>query len=131
MSVGHIPLVTVDLDVRERELLSAGLDGWSGTARPTDALAVALGFTDVTHLLEEADRIGTLVRDGAAVSCLDAARALAATEIAFSSDVFGAGVEWETTSGLSDVDTIRTLRVLQRKLASEYNVAADGITETD
>jgi hypothetical protein len=33
-----------------------------------------------------------------------------------SSDVIGAGVEWETVTGLSDVETLRLLRGLQRKL---------------
>jgi hypothetical protein len=93
----------------------------------TNALAIALGFTTETHLLEEAKLIRTLLDDGASLTPLDAARALAATEIVFASDVFGSGVEWESTTGLSDEDTIRTLRVLQRKLAGEYTVVADGI----
>src|SRR6267378_3449538 len=46
---GKFPFVAVDLDERERELLSAGLAEWGGPARPTNALAVALGFTDVTR----------------------------------------------------------------------------------
>jgi hypothetical protein len=34
----------------------------------------------------------------------------------FSSDVFGAGVEWETVNGMTDQETISVLRPLQRKL---------------
>jgi hypothetical protein len=117
----------VNLDQRERDLLSVGLAEWGGPARLTNALAVTLGFTDKTHLLTEAQRIRTLLDDGAALSALDAARALAATEIAFASDVFGSGVEWETTTGLNDEDTMRTLRALQRKLSGDYTVASDGI----
>jgi hypothetical protein len=117
----------VNLDQSERELLSVGLGEWGGPARLTNALAIALGFTTETHLLEEAKLIRTLLDDGASLTPLDAARALAATEIVFASDVFGSGVEWESTTGLSDEDTIRTLRVLQRKLAGEYTVVADGI----
>jgi hypothetical protein len=117
----------VNLDQQERDLLSAGLGECGGPARLTNALAFALGFTDETHLLNEAKRIRNLIDDGVPLTPLDAARALAATEIVFASDVFGSGVEWETTTGLSDEDTIRTLRVLQRKLAGEYTVVADGI----
>ena len=42
---------------------------------------------------------------------------LLATEIVFVSDLAGSGVEWQTTTGRDDETTIRTLRVIQRKLA--------------
>ena len=38
------------------------------------------------------------------------------TEVVFVSDLVGSGVEWETTTGLSDEVTIRLLRGIQRKL---------------
>jgi hypothetical protein len=85
--------VTVNLDQQERDLLSAGLGEWGGPARLTNALAIALGFTDETHLHNEAKRIRTLLDDGALLTPLDAERPLAATEIVFASDVFGSGVE--------------------------------------
>jgi hypothetical protein len=44
-------------------------------------------------------------------------RALLATELAFASDVLGSGVEWSTTTGWRDDETIRCLRNIQRKLA--------------
>ncbi|MEU1542912.1 hypothetical protein [Actinacidiphila glaucinigra] len=37
-------------------------------------------------------------------------------EIVFVSDLAGSGVEWPTTTGLSDEATIRVLRAIQRKL---------------
>ncbi|MFJ6406984.1 hypothetical protein ACIQK9_15900 [Streptomyces hydrogenans] len=40
-----------------------------------------------------------------------------AAEIVFVSDLAGSGVEWRTTTGRDDESTIRTLRVIQRKLA--------------
>lgn len=117
----------VKLDERERHLLSAGLNEWGGPARPTDTLAVALGFRDVGHLLDEGKRIRARLRDDLPLTSLDAARALAATEIVFASDVFGSGVEWATTTGLADDETIRALRGLQRKLIGEYQVTSEGI----
>lgn len=76
----------------------------------------ALGFSGPTFATEV-----SLLRDrivaGEALDGGDWTRALIATEIVFVSDVVGAGVEWEICTGLSDVETIATLRSLQRKLA--------------
>ena len=111
-------VVTVDLTADERKLLAQGLLQWGGPAAPTDALAVALGFADVRDLLTKSRRIGTAIRQGTPVTVSDFRRALVATEIVFSSDVFGAGVEWETVTGLTDQETISLHRTLQRKLVS-------------
>jgi hypothetical protein len=73
-----------------------------------------LGFVDVAHLLDETDRLSDLLDEGKPLAAREATRALAATEISFASDVFGAGVEWSTVTGLA------VLRGLQRKLVSEY-----------
>lgn len=43
------------------------------------------------------------------------ARTLLAVEIVFVSDLAGSGVEWPTTTGISDESTIRALRSIQRK----------------
>ncbi len=118
--------VSVNFDERERDLLSCGLLEWSGPASPTDAIAAALGFNDVAHLLVEAERIGALLDNGAPLTRLDAARALAATEIVFASNVFGSGLDWTITTGLADEATIQALRALQRKLGGEYSVTEDG-----
>ncbi|WP_377273649.1 hypothetical protein [Peterkaempfera sp. SMS 1(5)a] len=55
--------------------------------------------------------------DDVPLKAVDWARALLATEIVFVSDLAGSGVEWSTTTGLTDEATIRTLRSIQRKLA--------------
>jgi hypothetical protein len=108
--------VTADLTAEERALLVQGLFQWGGPAAPTDALAVAMGFADVRDLLTEATRIAGAIEQGTAVTASDLRRALVETEIVFSSDVFGAGAEWETVTGLTDQTTISLLRSLQRKL---------------
>jgi hypothetical protein len=104
----------------EWEILLAGVRQWGGPATPTAELAVALGFGDVSDLYAESRRLADVLSDRTDLSSVDAVRALVATEIAFGSDVFGAGVEWETVTGLSDEETIAVLRRLQRKLVGTY-----------
>ena len=40
------------------------------------------------------------------------------TELVFASDLVGSGVDWATTTGFNDDETIRLLRSIQRKLVS-------------
>ena len=110
-------LVAVELLPDEIRLLSSGLSEWGGPAQCTDELAVAMGFLDVHNLFQEAGRLRAALKEGAALTRRDWARILAATEIVFASDIFGAGVDWETTTGMSDEETIRLLRKVQRKLS--------------
>lgn len=53
-------------------------------------------------------------------------KALLALEIVFSSDVIGSGCDWSITTGISDEETIKLLRVVQRKLGRVIWSAADG-----
>jgi hypothetical protein len=46
--------VPVLLDDRERSFLRAALLDWGGPADPTDALALAMGFTSADNLADEA-----------------------------------------------------------------------------
>jgi len=112
--------VSIELTQKEGRLLCAGLAEWGGSAQPTDELAVALGFLDVPDLLAESSRLSDALADGKPLSSLDVVRALAATEVAFASDIFGAGVDWAAVSGISDEETVAALRLLQRKLVGEY-----------
>lgn len=106
----------VELSPAERSLLSVGLSQWGGPARPTSAMIDALGFSRPTFAAE-VSRLRDRIVAGEALDGRDWTRALIATEIVFVSDVVGAGVEWEICTGLSDAETIATLRSLQRKLA--------------
>jgi hypothetical protein len=110
-------LVAVGLTDAERRLLILGFGEWGGPARCTEALAIAMGFLGVQDLDAERRRIGEVLRAGQPLSRKDWRRALISTEIAFASDVFGSGVQWSTTTGLSDAETIVILRSLQYKLA--------------
>jgi len=57
------------------------------------------------------------VRQGEHLTREDWRRTLLATEIVFASDVVGAGMDWSITTGLSDEETIRVLRTIQRKIS--------------
>ena len=91
----------------------------SGADPPTalTAMARAMGFQSVANLLGEGDRIVNDIEARRPLTRRDWTRALLATEIVFASDVLGSGVEWPATTGLDDVETLRTLRRLQLKLA--------------
>ncbi|WP_218000839.1 hypothetical protein [Nocardia testacea] len=67
-------------------------------------------------LHEQEQRLRSALTSNRPLSVADWRRTLVATEFAFASDVFGSGVEWPTTTGLSDEESIRILRRLQRKL---------------
>ena len=111
-------LVAVDLREDERLVLNRGLVEWGGSAHCTEAMAVAMGFKGVADLFSEVDRIVELLDARAPLTRRDWTRTLLATEIVFASDVLGAGIEWTTTAGLDDFETLRTLRSLQRTLAA-------------
>jgi hypothetical protein len=106
----------VKLTSDERELLARGLLTWGGPADPTPAILALMGFADQDDLHRRAPRIAAALRADEPLEPADQIRALSATEIVFVSDRHGAGVEWETVTGLSDEETIRLLRAVQRKL---------------
>jgi hypothetical protein len=108
--------VSVDLDDAERAVLRRGLLDWGGPARPTDAFAVALGFSDAARLSAEARALWEQFERTGSLTVEDWRRALLSVEILFVSDVVGSGLDWRFTSGFSDVETIEIVRRLQRKL---------------
>ena len=110
--------VAVQLSDDERALLVRGLGEWGGPTRPTDALARAMGSKNVAGLLADTKRVAMRLEARESLTAADWARALIATEIAFASDYYGSGLDWATTTGFDDEETIRRLRQLQRKLIS-------------
>ncbi|MGN6330335.1 MAG: GNAT family N-acetyltransferase [Motilibacteraceae bacterium] len=100
----------------ERAVLRAGLVEWGGPARCTEELALAMGFASVADLHQTGAVLAEAIRAGRPLSPRDWSRALLATEIVFASDLVGSGVEWATTTGLGDEETLRQLRSLQRKI---------------
>jgi hypothetical protein len=106
-----------DLTPDEVRVLCHGLAEWGGPARCSDGLAAIIGFTSAADFAAHADRIVAVLQRGEALTAVDWRRTLLATEIVFASDIVGSGVEWSTTTGLSDEETIRLLRGIQRKFA--------------
>lgn len=106
------------LTEHEVELLRRSLLEWGGPARCSDPLAVGMGFADAQDLLDQCRVLNLALGEDAPLKAVDWARTLLATEIVFVSDLAGSGVEWSTTTGFTDEATIRTLRSIQRKLAS-------------
>ncbi|WP_328484914.1 hypothetical protein [Streptomyces zaomyceticus] len=101
----------------EIRLLRRALLEWSGPAKCSDQIAVGMGFADVQDLLDQSSRLRSALHDDVPLAPANWARTLLAVEIVFVSDLAGSGVEWQTTTGLPDELTIRTLRSIQRKLA--------------
>jgi hypothetical protein len=79
-------------------------------------VAALTGFDDAASMASGVRRIAAALESSPDVDPLDWRRALTATEVAFASDEFGVGVEWEACTGLEDAHTIDVLRRLQRKL---------------
>ena len=110
-------LLKANLTEGERLLLISGLREWGGPAKPTPELAKLMGFADVEELYDRGSAIAREIKAHEPLSAADWRRALLATEIVFASDLVGSGIDWPTTTGLDDEETIRLLREVQRKLA--------------
>jgi hypothetical protein len=128
--MGINDLLAVDLTDDEIRVLRHGLLEWGGPARCTDRMALAMGFESVDDILRQGDRIRTALDDRQPMSQRDWVRALLATEVVFASDVLGSGQDWESTSGLTDAETIRVLRSLQRKVP-KAGFSLDVLLRTD
>jgi hypothetical protein len=115
-----------DLTTEELWLLNRGLFGWTEGSYLTDALAVAMGFHSAADLHAQAVRIAMALAQHEPLAGQDWKRMLVATEVAFASDVFGLGVEWETVTGLGDEETLAVLRCVQRKLVGVGSPSAFG-----
>ncbi len=103
----------------DRQVLVAGLNEWSGPARPTEELSVALGFAGLEDFSRERLRLRQAIEHDEPLTRLDWARVLLATEIVFASNVVGSGHDWMFTVGMSDDETLVLLRKIQRKLTRE------------
>lgn len=112
--------VDIDLTVREREFLARGLAEWGGPAHATEAIAAALGLFDLNDSADVVERLSRTVRSGEPLSTADWQRAVGVVEVMFASDRFGSGLEWETTTGFGDVESIGLLRSIQRRLTAVH-----------
>lgn len=119
-------MISVDLDRSERRLLRWGLIEWGGPAKCTEEMAVALGFRSVDDLFEQSDRLIAAIVAEEPLSRLDWLRVLLATEVVFASNVIGSGRDWVATTGLSDAESLVTLRGIQGKLGASRRLIGHG-----
>ena len=110
-------IINVELTDAERFFLRYGLVEWGGPAHCTNEIAMAIGFKDKDDLLGQIYMLADNVVEGVAFTRDYWTRILLATEICFVSDLVGSGIDWESTTGLSDMESIQRLRGIQRKLA--------------
>lgn len=101
----------------EVRLVRRALLEWGGPARCSDELAVAMGFTGFSDVVDSSRGLREMLTEDSPIAPADWARILLATEIVFISDLAGSGVEWSVTTGFRDEVTISAIRSIQRKLA--------------
>ncbi|WP_131816936.1 hypothetical protein [Nocardia salmonicida] len=104
------------LSLRERDFVDASLASWTGISTRAPIPVRALGYSNRDHFDDEVDRLRRTISAGEKLSEVDTARVLFLSELAFGSDLFGAGVEFRLVSSFSDAEGIAVLRTLQRKL---------------
>lgn len=103
----------------EREVLVSGLRQWGGPIW-LDGAAKRIGYQTPTELHDRAAELARRLVHDDGVRLDDLVEALWLVEVAFISDRYGAGVEWETVTGFTDTETIEVLRSLQRKLVTSW-----------
>lgn len=109
-------LVAIPLTEEEVAVLTAAMREWGGPASPTLRWAWAFGSWNVRSFCRTCRRLGEAVERREPLSRRDWMRLQASAEVVFISDVVGAGYEWETVTGLDDVDTLACIRGLQPKI---------------
>ncbi|UJP11521.1 hypothetical protein L2X99_08545 [Microbacterium sp. KUDC0406] len=102
------------LNREQRDFLALGLGQWGGPARINDLVARVIGYDDAGAFCADHDRLRGALRSEEPLDARDTLRALIAVELVFVDDLFGAGVDWETVTGLSDAETAAMLRAIQR-----------------
>jgi hypothetical protein len=109
-------LVSIDLTDDERDFMFGNLGEWGGPARGAKLLLPVIGLSTARELLDMAYRLGDSIRDGAGLSDLDWARALLLTEIAWGSNILGAGIDANTRG--YDHTAVDLMRSIQYKVSS-------------
>jgi hypothetical protein len=98
----------------ECALIADGLAQWGGPASAAYESAVLASYPSSDAMRAGIEALRCALEDR--LSRRDWKRVLILTELIFSSDVFGAGVEWEMVTGRDEIADFRLLREVQRKL---------------
>ncbi|MEV0342675.1 hypothetical protein AB0H49_26970 [Nocardia sp. NPDC050713] len=112
------------LTPREHDFVDAALASWTGVSTNAPIPVRALGFPNRDRFDDEAERLRRAVRERATLTEVETARVLFLSELAFGSDLFGAGVEFQLVSPMRDAEAVTILRSLQRKLFTRAGAKA-------
>ncbi|WP_435591331.1 hypothetical protein [Nocardia sp. bgisy118] len=112
------------LTLREHDFVDAALASWTGVSGRAPIPVRALGFPDRDRFDDETERLRRAVRERATLTEVETARVLFLIELAFGSDLFGAGVEFHLVSAIRDAEAVAILRSLQRKLFTRAGAEA-------
>ncbi|MFB7874961.1 hypothetical protein ACFC06_06865 [Nocardia sp. NPDC056064] len=105
---------------RERDFLDAALASWVGISTRAPIPVRALGYADREEFYRDIGRLRGAVADGERLPEIDTAKVLFLSELAFGSELFGAGTEFRMVSTFSDAEGLVVLRTLQRKLFTRH-----------
>ncbi|MFD0360476.1 hypothetical protein ACFQZZ_03320 [Nocardia sp. GCM10030253] len=108
----------------EREFVDAALASWTGVSHDAPIPVRALGFPDRDQFNDEVSKLRRAVSDRARLTEVQTARVLFLSELAFGSDLLGAGIEFQLVSTFRDAEAITVLRTLQRKLYTRAGAKA-------
>lgn len=105
------------LTEQQREFLSTVIGVWRGVASDRPLPLQLLGYTSWQQFDAEITRLQTTLGEPRPeLSRLDWTRVMLLAEIGFTSDLLGAGVEFELVSGWRDSEALNMLRAIQRQL---------------
>lgn len=99
----------------EQRLLWHGTLHWGGPADVSDGGARLVDYDSAEAMLRGTRTVSRALHDGQPLSTQDWWRALFATELVFSSAVYGLALDWEIVTGRNDEHDIRALRSIQHK----------------
>jgi hypothetical protein len=109
-------LVAVDLTSDERSFIQHAMYQWQFSATATPFPIHVLGLSNWEEFDELTGRLSYAIIGGQALTSLDWARVLYLTECSWASEMVGAGLDFATVSGFSDMEAVSLLRGLQRKI---------------
>ncbi|WP_454195618.1 hypothetical protein [Nocardia sp. Marseille-Q1738] len=112
------------LTPREHEFVDGALASWTGVAHDAPIPVRALGFPDRNAFNDEVSRLRRAVSGRATLTEVETARVLFLSELAFGSDLFGAGIEFQIVNAMRDAEALTLLRSLQRKLFTRAGAKA-------
>lgn len=105
------------LDEDEIYVIRRSLLEWGGPAWCTEEYALAMGFETFERLCSNCVELSRKLESDEPLESVEWARSLLAAEVVFVSTVMGSGLDWRTTTGLSDEWTLKSIRKVQRKLS--------------